>query len=349
MIAAREEYLTILAGAEAELAAAKTYGFARAAFHVCKARRAQDRWRRYGSGWTTPHAAREFGDVVLLADGYTGPWAEKLGFFELQIGSVREHHSDRTEFPQDGPHKWKDGLPREEYSSLNRKLKLVQGRPTYKKRGKNEFLYYSIDGFWTVGPGHASSTGGWWRVSSKAMTPGAIVPNASSTWRNRPQLGPAPTWQVASPVQWAPVMMAPGDFKIISTRVGIEEGLAAFDVAQKESQRFWDENPRFPNCNPVDFGWVEAAAEKLRRSMPVESAWLQLEKIVEAEKELEAARAAADVLALENAAFIDRQRPSWDQEAAEWLAERARLRRNQISQGSWKSVMEVPFPWYDWF
>ena len=82
-------------------------------------------------------AARAFGDVVLQADGYTGVEAEFLGVFELQA-------------------------------------EVVQGRPTYKKRGAKEFLFYDTGGKWVVGP-DTSKTNGWWAATSGAMTPGAIT------------------------------------------------------------------------------------------------------------------------------------------------------------------------------
>ncbi len=82
-------------------------------------------------------AARAFGDVVLQADGYTGLEADKLDVYELQA-------------------------------------EVVQGRPTYKKRGAEEFLYYTAYGYWMVGP-DTSKTDGWWAAKSGTMTPGAIT------------------------------------------------------------------------------------------------------------------------------------------------------------------------------
>jgi hypothetical protein len=84
------------------------------------------------SGW---------GDVVLRADGYTGPNSAKLGVFERQAADV-------------------------------------QGRPTYKKRGKEEYLFYTTLGNWMVGS-DTSKTGGWWTVSSVVSTPAAIM----ETWQ----------------------------------------------------------------------------------------------------------------------------------------------------------------------
>ena len=82
-------------------------------------------------------AARAFGDVAMQADGYTGKKAERLGVFELQA-------------------------------------EVVQGRPTYKKRGEQMFLFYSTVGFWMVGPDTSKTSGGW-AANSGAMTPGAIT------------------------------------------------------------------------------------------------------------------------------------------------------------------------------
>jgi hypothetical protein len=84
-------------------------------------------------------AARAFGDVVLQADGYTGSKAEYLGVFELQV-------------------------------------EVVQGRPTYKKRGAEESLFYSTAGKWTVrSDNDTSDPKGVWKATSGAMTPGAIT------------------------------------------------------------------------------------------------------------------------------------------------------------------------------
>jgi hypothetical protein len=51
---------------------------------------------------------------------------------------------------------------------------LVQGRPTYKKRGKEEFLFYIAAGYWMVGD-DTSKNIGYWKATSGAMTPGAIT------------------------------------------------------------------------------------------------------------------------------------------------------------------------------
>ena len=81
--------------------------------------------------------ARAFGDVALQANGYTGMNAGILGVFKLQA-------------------------------------KVVQGRPTYKKQEKKEFLFYSAGGSWMVG-NDTSKNAGWWMVKSGAITPGAIT------------------------------------------------------------------------------------------------------------------------------------------------------------------------------
>jgi hypothetical protein len=87
-------------------------------------------------------------DVALQANGYTGVKAEMLGAFELQAV-------------------------------------IVQGRPTYKKRGAEVFLYYSTSGAWRVGP-DTSKDASWWKVTSDATTPGAIteVWQAFDVWGN---------------------------------------------------------------------------------------------------------------------------------------------------------------------
>jgi hypothetical protein len=82
-------------------------------------------------------AGRAFGDIALQANGYTGKNAGCLGVFELQA-------------------------------------EVVQGRPTYKKRGKEEFLFYSTNGCWMVSD-DTSETKGWWLAKSGARTPGAIT------------------------------------------------------------------------------------------------------------------------------------------------------------------------------
>jgi len=51
---------------------------------------------------------------------------------------------------------------------------VVQGRPTYKKRWKEQFLFYSTGGTWMVGS-DTSKSNGWWEAKSGAMTPGAIT------------------------------------------------------------------------------------------------------------------------------------------------------------------------------
>jgi hypothetical protein len=87
--------------------------------------------------------AKAFGDVALVAEGYAGSSASFLGLFELQEV-------------------------------------VVQGRPTYKKEGREVFLYYNTAGCWRVGP-DTSDPKGWWRVESAALTPAAIT----ETWTLR--------------------------------------------------------------------------------------------------------------------------------------------------------------------
>ena len=76
------------------------------------------------------------GDVALQAEGYAGRNAGKLGVFELQE-------------------------------------EVVQDRPTYKKQGEEQFLFYT-GGSWMVGD-DTSKAKGWWSVTSTARTPGAIT------------------------------------------------------------------------------------------------------------------------------------------------------------------------------
>jgi hypothetical protein len=75
--------------------------------------------------------------VALQVNGYTGKNAGCLGVFELQT-------------------------------------EVVQGRPTYKKRGKKLFLYYSTIGKWTIGSDTSDPKGNW-KATSDAMTPDAIT------------------------------------------------------------------------------------------------------------------------------------------------------------------------------
>ena len=60
---------------------------------------------------------------------------------------------------------------------LERQEEMVQGRPTYKKRGKDEFLFYTASGYWNLGP-DMQKDAAHWQVKSAARTPGAIT----ETW-----------------------------------------------------------------------------------------------------------------------------------------------------------------------
>jgi hypothetical protein len=93
------------------------------------------------AGAAARREAVALGDVALHAEGYTGAKTGYLGIFERQEEMVEE-------------------------------------RPTYKKPGKKEFLFYSSDGSWLVGA-DTSKADGWWKVESTATTPGAIT----ETWQ----------------------------------------------------------------------------------------------------------------------------------------------------------------------
>jgi hypothetical protein len=80
--------------------------------------------------------AAAFGDIELQAEGYAGEHASMLGMFKLQE-------------------------------------EMVQGRPTYKKPGRDEFLFYTTDS-WMVGP-DTGNAAGYWLVRSAATMPGAIT------------------------------------------------------------------------------------------------------------------------------------------------------------------------------
>ena len=54
---------------------------------------------------------------------------------------------------------------------------LVNRRPTYKLVGKERFLYYGTNGMWWISP-DTSKDAGWWKATSKALTPDRIT----ETW-----------------------------------------------------------------------------------------------------------------------------------------------------------------------
>ena len=87
--------------------------------------------------------ARAVGDAMFRADGaqHKGEFA---GTYELQGGG-------RT---------------------------LVNGRPTYKRAGKEEFLYHGTDGGWWI-RADTSEDAGSWCVPSAALTPDRIT----ETWK----------------------------------------------------------------------------------------------------------------------------------------------------------------------
>ena len=73
---------------------------------------------------------------------------------------------------------------------FERQAEVVESRPTYKKPGEEAFLFYvagdaATDGYWMVGP-DTSKAEGYWKVKSKAKTPGAI--NRESVWEHSPRL-----------------------------------------------------------------------------------------------------------------------------------------------------------------
>jgi hypothetical protein len=57
---------------------------------------------------------------------------------------------------------------------FERQNEVVGDRPTYKKLGQEQFLFYSTLGKWTVGD-DTSDPKGYWKVKSSARTPGAIT------------------------------------------------------------------------------------------------------------------------------------------------------------------------------
>jgi hypothetical protein len=77
------------------------------------------------------------GAVALQAEGYSGAKVDCLGVF-----------------------KWQE--------------KVLQRRPTYKKPGKDEYLFYTNEGFWKVGSDTSKAVGDW-SVKSTARLPGAIT------------------------------------------------------------------------------------------------------------------------------------------------------------------------------
>jgi hypothetical protein len=82
---------------------------------------------------------RSIDDVALQAEGYSGVKVEYLGVF-----------------------KWQE--------------KVLQGRPTYKKPEKDEYLFYTNEGFWKVGSDTSKAVGDChWLVKSTARTPSAIT------------------------------------------------------------------------------------------------------------------------------------------------------------------------------
>jgi serine/threonine protein kinase len=95
-----------------------------------------DGGRRRAAAAAEAEAAAE-GDVVLQAKGYSGYNAGRLGVFERQ-------------------------------------QEVVQGRPTYKKRGEKVFLFYTAGGHWMVGEDTSVNRGGW-KARSAARTPSAIT------------------------------------------------------------------------------------------------------------------------------------------------------------------------------
>jgi len=76
-------------------------------------------------------------EVVLAAEGYAGHNAEWLGLYE-------------------------------------RKDEVVEGRPTFKKPGEEQYLFYTTNGKWAV-HSDTSKDSGMWMVESTAKTPGAIA------------------------------------------------------------------------------------------------------------------------------------------------------------------------------
>ena len=69
-------------------------------------------------------AAEAAGDVALVAEGYAGSSASYLGVFERQE-------------------------------------EVVQGRPTYKKKGQEMFLFYTARGKWMGGSDTSKAAGKW--------------------------------------------------------------------------------------------------------------------------------------------------------------------------------------------
>jgi len=120
-------------------------------------------------------AARALGDVVLHVDNYAGKHADKLGVFELQA-------------------------------------EVVHGRPTYKRRGAEEFLYYDKHCDWSVGD-DTSKSDCFWTAASSGMTPGDIT----ETWQ---VAGGGTTWVRVPGV----TLMTLGAFEKDTMEVALAEG-----------------------------------------------------------------------------------------------------------------------------
>ena len=89
---------------------------------------------------TTTVLTKGHHSIALVSKDYVGLNASKLGVFEMREDVVRR-------------------------------------RPTFKKQGEDEFLFYDTHGNWTVG-NDTSKAQGCWMVKSKARTPDAIT----ETW-----------------------------------------------------------------------------------------------------------------------------------------------------------------------
>jgi hypothetical protein len=144
-----------------------------------------------GAGGDTACAPRGVG--AGAAPNYSEPlprvcYKHFVYFDRRLVGTINEQEKDQYNANEESEHVWEGditgavALQAEGYSGakvgnlgmFKWQERVLQGRPTYKKPGKDEYLFYTNEGFWKVGS-DTSKTVGDWSVKSTARTPGAIT------------------------------------------------------------------------------------------------------------------------------------------------------------------------------
>jgi hypothetical protein len=140
-----------------------------------------------GAGAGTARAARGAGAGAAPNGSKSLPrvYYKHFVYFDRElVGTINEKEKEQDNANEESEHVWEGAvaLQAEGYSGakvgylgvFKWQERVLQGRPTYKKPGKDEYLFYTNEGFWKVGSDTSKAVGDW-SVMSTARTPSAIT------------------------------------------------------------------------------------------------------------------------------------------------------------------------------